>query len=243
MIVAGNWKLHKSPKESREFLREWKTKDVRGLEIAFFPPATSLEAVGQELQGTAATFGPQNIYFEASGAFTGENSPAVARGLGATWALVGHSERRTLFGETDSLIAKKVQSALKHGLKPMLCIGETLDERRDGKTERVLERQLTAGLELIPKDAVFAVAYEPVWAIGTGQVAGPDQVREAHAFIVECLKRLGFSARTPILYGGSVKPDNAGELSRIPHVGGFLVGGASLDVSSFLKIVHACQTK
>lgn len=236
-IVAANWKLNKTPAESRAFFKEIKAKKFKS-QLVIFPPATSLEAASQELQGSSIQFGPQNSYLEPSGAFTGEISPKVVKEMGAQWTLLGHSERRTLFGEGDQLIRRKLIAAEKFGLRPMLCIGETLEEREDGKTNPVLERQLKVGLDgLGLRD--FAIAYEPVWAIGTGRVAGPEQVRDAHAFIALILKDLRLPA-VPILYGGSVKPDNAHSLSRIPHVGGFLVGGASLDVSSFSQIAEAC---
>lgn len=241
-IAAANWKLNKNPSQTREFFQEWKAKaSALQCEVAFFPPATSLETTGTELKGTAFQFGSQNCCAELSGAFTGEVSAQVVADLGGRWILIGHSERRTLFGETDSLVAKKVETVLKLGLTPMLCIGETLAERDGGKTNAVLEKQLREGLAKADKKSVLALAYEPVWAIGTGKVAGPEQVADAHKFIFGVLKELGFSENTPILYGGSVKSDNARTLANIPHVGGFLVGGASLDVSSFLQIAQACQ--
>lgn len=240
-IVAANWKLNKTPDESRAFIKELLTHNISDPQVVIFPPTTSLDAVSQELKSGSVTFGPQNCYFEASGAFTGEVSPKVVKDLGATWALLGHSERRTLFGETDPLIRKKVAGVQKYGLRPMLCVGETLDERESGKTNVVLERQLKVALESSGVSE-FAVAYEPVWAIGTGRVAEAAQVQEAHAFIFNVLLDLQLPKTTPILYGGSVKGDNAVSLARLPHVSGFLVGGASLDVPSFLQIVQACKT-
>jgi triosephosphate isomerase len=241
-IFAANWKLHKTPRETREFFRQWKER-ASGLpptsQVVFFPPAISLEATSQELSGSRFQWGAQNCYFEDKGAFTGENSPAVLKDLGARWALVGHSERRQIFGETDELLAKKTRKIQDLGMTPMLCVGELLAEREAGKTLEVLRRQLEKGLATANKQAPLAVAYEPVWAIGTGKVAGPEQVKEAHAFLREEISRLGFSAQTPILYGGSVKADNAKGLIELPHVNGFLVGGASLEVESFLAIANS----
>jgi triosephosphate isomerase len=244
-IFAANWKLHKSPAEARTFFKAWKDKasalKTDQAQVVFFPSAISLEAASQELGSGPTQWGAQNCYFEDKGAFTGENSAAVVQSMGAKWVLVGHSERRSLFSETDDLCAKKVKKAQDLGLTPMFCIGETLQEREGAKTFEVLKRQLQQGLNLADKSKPLAVAYEPVWAIGTGKVAGPEQVQEAHQFLFDQLQLMGFSKATPLLYGGSVKADNAGTLIKIPHVDGFLVGGASLEVDSFLAIAHAAQ--
>lgn len=237
-IFAANWKLHKTPDQTRAFFETWKSRaaDASDGVFVFFPPAICLEAASIALKGTPFEWGAQNVHFEDKGAFTGENSPQVVREMGAGWSLVGHSERRQIFGETDESCAKKVRKLQELGLRPLLCIGETLAEREAGRTLEVLSSQLGKGLETAMKDRPLAVAYEPVWAIGTGKVASPEQVREVHAFLASKMKDLGFGSDTPLLYGGSVKPDNAPGLIRIPHVDGFLVGGASLEVDSFLAI-------
>ncbi|WP_413288546.1 triose-phosphate isomerase [Bdellovibrio sp. HCB337] len=241
-IFAANWKLFKSPKETREFFAQW-SEAFKGSknEVVFFPSAMSLEAASTSIQkinaGYDLSFGVQNAYFQAQGAFTGENSAAVVKELGGKYVLIGHSERRQLFAEKNELLADKVAFTQGLGLVPMLCIGETLQEREAGQTKSVLKTQLTAGLAKADKVKTLVVAYEPVWAIGTGKVATPEQVQETHKDVFEILSTLGFTA--PILYGGSVKPDNAAGLIQIPHVDGFLVGGASLEVPSFQKICSA----
>jgi triosephosphate isomerase len=241
-IFAANWKLHKTPKETREFLAEFAKLNLNSEDrkIVFFPPATSLEACAQALQGSKTQWGSQNSYFEGKGAFTGEISAQVVKELGGRWVLLGHSERRKIFAESDKLINQKLRFVQSLGLAPMLCIGETLEERESGMTNQVIETQLENGLAMVEKTpenlGALAIAYEPVWAIGTGKVATSAQVGEAHAEVHRVLLSQGFLSATPILYGGSVKADNAKELIRIPHVGGFLVGGASLEVKSFAEI-------
>lgn len=235
-IFAANWKLFKGPKETREFFAQF--KDVCGKatgELVFFPPAISLESASASLAGSAIKWGAQNCYSQAQGAFTGENSVAMVKELGASYVLIGHSERRKIFGETDAMIAEKVAFVQSQGLTPMLCIGETLEEREAMKTYEVLDKQLHLGLEKADKNKPLVIAYEPVWAIGTGKVATPQQVEETHSDVYTILAKLGFE-NSPLLYGGSVKPDNAAGLIQIPHVNGFLVGGASLEVKSFLDI-------
>lgn len=237
-IFAANWKLHKNPNETREFFTEWK-KQFQGsaaYDVVFFPPATNLEATSQSLAGTSIRWGSQNCYAEVKGAFTGEVSAQVVKDLGGHYILLGHSERRTLFGEKDDLIAKKLCQVQKLNLIPMLCIGETLEEREAERTLTVLKNQLTEGLSKADREKPVTIAYEPVWAIGTGKVASMQQVREAHAAVYSLLQEMGFPKSTAILYGGSVKADNAKELISIEHVDGFLVGGASLEVSSFMQI-------
>lgn len=250
IIVAANWKLNKSPNEARTFFNVFlegfkKNSSVYGqlgkeITVVFFPSAISLEAVSQSLKDTVIQFGGQNIYQESQGAFTGENSAKVIKELNGHYALIGHSERRQYFSENNSGLNKKIQHALQMGLAPMYCIGETLDERENGSTEKVLLAQLTEGLKDVSASNAqsLVVAYEPVWAIGTGKVATPDQVKETHAFVFKTLSNLGFST-TPILYGGSVKAANALELIQIPNVSGFLVGGASLEPQSFLDLILA----
>lgn len=235
-IFAANWKLFKTPKETREFFTQF--KEARGKasgEVVFFPPAISLEAASTSLAGTPIKWGAQNCYFQAQGAFTGENSAKVVKDLGGSYVLIGHSERRKIFAETDSLIAEKVAFTQSLDLVPMLCIGETLEEREATHTFRVLETQLLLGLAKADKAKPVVIAYEPVWAIGTGKVATPEQVAETHTDVFNILKSIGFE-KSPILYGGSVKPDNAAGLIKQAHVNGFLVGGASLEVKSFIEI-------
>jgi triosephosphate isomerase len=242
-IVAANWKLNKNPKEAADFCNELKQKaSGTGPQLVIFPPALVAWNVAQ-IQGPYS-WGLQNSYFEAQGAFTGENSVAVAKDMGASWVLIGHSERRTLFAETDSDTAKKIKAVWSQGLSAMLCIGETLSEREAGQTLQVLKKQLQSSLQSWKEDikpasflkTPLCIAYEPVWAIGTGKVATSAQVQDCHAAIAGFLSELGFNSSLPILYGGSVKPENASELSSLPHVSGFLVGGASLKVDSFLAI-------
>lgn len=239
---AANWKLHKTPQESREFLEKFIPALLQSLDknkVIFFPPATNLDAVGMVLKGSQIEFGSQNIYCEEKGAFTGETSAAVVKELGGKWVLLGHSERRKIFFESDELIANKIALAQKLDLFPMLCIGESLQEREAGKTLEVIQTQLQESLKKANKEKFLAVAYEPVWAIGTGKVASTEQVREAHAQVRAELQKMGFSQTVPILYGGSVKSDNAKALIEIPNVDGFLVGGASLEVASFLEICNS----
>lgn len=235
-IFAANWKLFKTPNETREFFSQFKEVANKATgELVFFPSAISLEAASTSLAGTSIKWGAQNCYFQGQGAFTGENSAKVVKDLGGTYVLIGHSERRKIFAETDSLIAEKVAFVQSLNLIPMLCIGETLDEREASHTFRILETQLHLGLAKADKSKPVVIAYEPVWAIGTGKVATSEQVAETHTDVFNILKNLGFE-NSPILYGGSVKPDNAAGLIKQPHVNGFLVGGASLEVKSFIEI-------
>ena len=238
-IFAANWKLFKSPQQTRDFFSQWKESFTNSKnEIVFFPSAICLEAASAAIQSMGSTydlnFGVQNAYFKAEGAFTGENSAMVVQALGGKYVLIGHSERRQVFGESNESLAEKVSYTQALGMVPMLCVGETLEERENNMTMDVLKRQLSEGLKKADVVKPLVVAYEPVWAIGTGKVASPQQVQETHKDVFDLLKGLGFTA--PILYGGSVKPDNAAGLIKIPHVDGFLVGGASLEVATFKKI-------
>lgn len=240
-IFAANWKLHKNPKESAQFFLEFKSlykKDDH--QVVFFVPSTSASAASESLVESGIQWGAQNCYSEVKGAFTGETSAQVIGELGGQWILLGHSERRSIFAENDELIAKKLQLVQSLGLTPMICIGETLAERDAGNLQKVLERQLTIGLSLADKSKKLAVAYEPVWAIGTGRVASVLQVAEAHQLVHSLIQKLGFTT-LPVLYGGSVKADNAKELISTPGVDGFLVGGASLEVKSFLAITDCLK--
>lgn len=244
-IAAANWKMHKTPTEARDFFAGFK-KEIPNIpqtcDVIFFVPALILGAVAEVAAPFA--FGPQNIYHEKEGAFTGENSPVVAEVMGCTYTLVGHSERRQLFKEDDALISRKVAFASESRLTPMLCVGETLKERDAGRTNEVISQQLTRGLSEIQAGRPFMIAYEPVWAIGTGKVATPEQAEEAHAFLRSELARVKggeVAEKTPILYGGSVKPDNAPSLVAQPNIDGFLVGGASLKPQDFAAIVNTLR--
>lgn len=237
-IFAGNWKLNKNPSETRRFLHQLKSHEAQlDAELIVFPPATSWEASGSALLDSKITWGAQNVCSQGSGAFTGENSGVVLKDLGGKFVLVGHSERRHLFGESDTLLADKVAFVQALDLTPVLCVGETLPQREAQQTNEINRTQLQLGLAKADRTKRLIVAYEPVWAIGTGKVATEQQVVDAHDFVATFLQELGFS-NAALLYGGSVKPDNSASLLKIPHVDGFLIGGASLDVETFVKIIR-----
>lgn len=247
-VVAANWKMNKSPREASEYFQTFLPKlgaVPAGREILFFVPAIDIWVTREALKNSPLRWGAQNCYFEPKGAFTGENSPAVLAEIGANGCLVGHSERRALFHETDTEMGRKVKALQQVGVTPMLCVGETLAEREAVRTNDVIVRQLRAGLnERDPKKPVV-IAYEPVWAIGTGKVASPAQANEAHMTLRRALTEIGgetLAEQTPIVYGGSVKPDNADEIAKQSEVDGFLVGGASLEVDSFLALCRAKKT-
>lgn len=245
-LIAGNWKMHLNAEEARALVKALKAHTPKlppGVEVLVCPAFTSLEAALEEAKGSPIQVGAQNMYWQEQGAFTGEVSPLMLKSVGVSHVLLGHSERRHVFMEPDDLIQKKVAACFKHGLKPVLCIGETLDERNAGKTLEVLDRQLHTGLAgLKPEDVpLLTVAYEPVWAIGTGVNATPQQAQEAHA---HARKRLGellgaAGLQVKILYGGSVKDDNAKVLLSEKDVDGALVGGAALKAPSFCGIMDA----
>ncbi len=244
-VIAGNWKMNHGPDATRAFFAGLELQ--RGTathELIVFPPALSLAAaVACADRDPRIQLGVQNIHWEDHGAFTGEVSAAMAREAGATFVLVGHSERRHLFGETDGDVARKVRAARRHGLVPVVCVGETLEERRAGRVEEVILGQLDAALEALDESRErFLLAYEPVWAIGTGETATPADASTAQGAMRGRLdERIGpaRATRVPILYGGSVKPDNAAELLGASDVDGVLVGGASLDPASFAALVAA----
>jgi triosephosphate isomerase len=244
-IFAANWKLNKTPEEAREFVIKLKNDAFKlanffdKCEVMIFPSAFALEAVSSLCAGSAIKFGPQNIYAEKSGAFTGENSAEVAQSLKSNLVLIGHSERREVFKEQDEFLNKKLLLTQSLHLLPVFCIGETLLQREAGQTLQICYSQLDKGLKSADKTQRLVVAYEPVWAIGTGKVATPEQVAEVHLKLFEYLNKQGFKD-FQLLYGGSVKPDNASELLKISHVDGFLIGGASLQVDSFIKICASC---
>ena len=246
-VIAGNWKMHHGPAATRRFFSEFAPRlpDAEPT-ILIFPPAISLSAAAESGGGRPEiSLGIQNIHWEPKGAFTGEHSAAMALAAGARFALVGHSERRHVFGETDAQVERKVAAAISEGLAPVVCVGETLDERRDGRVEEVIVRQLDAALRGVPEDVrkPVLVAYEPVWAIGTGETATVEDVAGAHGILRARLKEVrgdGFAQEVAVLYGGSVKPDNAAELLAVADVDGVLVGGASLDPESLARIAEAC---
>ena len=244
-IVAANWKMHKTIGEAEEFLDRFAgdAGALGGVETVVCPPFTALAAVVSRTAGSAVRVAAQNSHFEDQGAFTGEVSPAMLVDAGAWGAVVGHSERRAMFAETDEALARKVPALLDAGLVPILCIGETEAQRDGGETDDVLRRQIEADLANVGDDRLptVVVAYEPVWAIGTGRTATPEQAQEAIAFIRSLLaaRDEAAAAAVRIQYGGSVKPDNAAELMSQPDIDGALVGGASLDPEDFLAICEA----
>ena len=243
-IIAANWKMNETRAQGEALARSV-AEGIASLpddrKVVIFPPATALDIVTGASMGRFET-GIQNFYPAENGAFTGEISPAMVHDCGGQWALCGHSERRHIFNEPDELISRKVNFALAHDLKVMLCVGETLEERESGHLNAVLMRQLTSALSGQSSETAvssIAIAYEPVWAIGTGKTAGPAEIKEAHELIRGDLRTMFASACTelPILYGGSVKPSNAHEILGLDNVDGVLVGGASLEAKSFLAII------
>jgi triosephosphate isomerase (TIM) len=245
-LIAGNWKMHHGG-ASGVALAGALVKLAPSLphvDLVIAPPFTGLAACAHECDGSRVEIGAQNMYPRDSGAYTGEISGPMLVEAGCRWVIVGHSERRQLFGDTDAIVAEKVAAALKARLVPIACVGETLAEREGGCTLEVVERQVQAFLASIAESAVdVAIAYEPVWAIGTGKTAGPDEAQEVHAAIRRWLgrKTAALASRTRILYGGSVKPDNARDLLASADVDGALVGGASLDAASFAAIARAAE--
>lgn len=244
-LVAGNWKMNGSLESIRGLLQGIKegAAQVAAVELAVFPPFVYLGLVEQQLSGTAIGWGTQNLSEHASGAYTGEVAGPMLKDFHCAYVIVGHSERRTLYGETDDLVARKFAAARKVGLKPILCVGETLEERDQGVTEAVVERQLKAVLDLEGVEAFndAVIAYEPVWAIGTGRTATPQQAQEVHAFIRAKLaeRNSAVAAKARILYGGSMKAANAKELLAMVDIDGGLIGGASLEAKEFLAIAQA----
>jgi triosephosphate isomerase len=243
-IFAANWKMHKTVGEAVAFADRFLPllAGARQAEVILAPPFTALGAVAARIAGSALLLAAQNCHAEPKGAFTGEISVPMLADLGCRYAIIGHSERRALFGETDEGVARKAQALLAQGIRPIVCIGETLAEREAGQTFGVLERQLAGSLAGIPaaRAAEVVIAYEPVWAIGTGRTATPETAQEAHAFVRERLhKQLGAAAEAMrIQYGGSVKAENAATLMAMPDIDGALVGGASLDPEEFARIVR-----
>jgi triosephosphate isomerase len=247
-LVAGNWKMNAGGHDARPLAAAVAraAEDADRVDVLVAPPFTALGVVAEELDTrmSRVAVAAQNMSHEASGAFTGEVAGAMLRDAGVTWVLVGHSERRQLYGETDEVVAKKTRAAMTTGPRPIVCVGETLAEREAGETLQVVGRQVRAALESLGKQPGFgAIAYEPVWAIGTGKVAKPEDAQTVHAHIRAVLAEASaaLAAATRILYGGSVKADNAATLLGQPDVDGALVGGASLDAAGFGKIIEAAQ--
>jgi len=243
-FIAGNWKMNKNAKEVVSLAKELKNnlKNIKGRDVLICPSFTALCCVYGEIKGSNIKLGAQDMYFEDEGAFTGEISSLMLKDF-CEYVILGHSERRHLFNETDESVNKKIKKALEHGLKLILCIGESLEERENNKTFDIIKNQLKNSLKNINKKEIkeIIIAYEPVWAIGTGKTATPEQAEEVHVFIREWVgKNYGSEAadKLRILYGGSVKPENAKELMEKEDIDGALVGGASLDADDFSKIVE-----
>jgi triosephosphate isomerase len=245
-MVAGNWKMNKTVPESLELVSQldMKVSGVEGVDVLVCPPYVALEAVAKELDGSSIEVGAQNMHWEESGAFTGEISPLMLEGL-CSHVIIGHSERRTLFGETDKMVNQRIKTALAHGFTPILCVGETLEENEAGQTADVISRQVRQGLADISQAQAEALilAYEPVWAIGTGRAASADGANDVIAVIIrpalEHLFGQEVADQTRVLYGGSIKPNNAAELFAQPDIDGGLVGGASLKADDFAAIIKA----
>jgi triosephosphate isomerase len=244
-LVAGNWKMHKTAAEAAAFVSELavRVEGVQGVDVAVCAPFLALEAAVAAAQGTRVEVYAQTMHHEPHGAFTGEVSAPMLLDVGVDGVVLGHSERRALFGETDRALALKVRTALEAGLKPILCVGETEEERERDETERTLRHQVQEALHGLPAGEVarLAIAYEPVWAIGTGRTATPEQAQDAVGFVRALVgdRAPAAAGAVRILYGGSVKPDNARELMDQPDVDGALVGGASLEVDALVAIVEA----
>ena len=244
-FIAGNWKMNKTVGEALDLVRELKTaiSGVKGVEVAVAPPFTALYAVHKELEGSSIRLAAQNLYWEEKGAFTGEISPLMIKEIGCHYVIIGHSERRQFFGETDETVNRRIKAVLFQDLKVIFCIGETLKEREGGKTFSVVERQVEGGLKGLGDKEMrnMVIAYEPVWAIGTGKTATLEQAEEVHRFIrgkIDKLYSREVSEEIRIQYGGSVTPENIKGLMSQPNIDGALVGGASLKSESFSKIVR-----
>ncbi len=243
-ILAANWKMHKTVAEAVAFVEKLLplVADADGVDVVIAPSFTALDRVGRNLEGSALLLAAQNVNPEDRGAFTGEIAPGMLADLGCRYAIVGHSERRALYAETDELVARKAESLLAHEIRPIVCVGETLEQHESNRTFEVVGGPLDGSLARIPRQAAdrVVIAYEPVWAIGTGRTATPETAQEVHAFVRERLRALFSDAasRMRIQYGGSVKPDNVRSLMAQPDIDGALVGGASLDPEAFSRIVH-----
>jgi len=243
-FIAGNWKMFKNAADAQAFVNSFKgiLKEC-DVEVALCVPFTQLWAVKEAVKGTNIKLGAQNMHFEASGAYTGEISAEMLKEIGIDYCIIGHSERREYFAETDETVNKKLHTAFENDIKPILCVGESLEEREGNKTEEIIEKQITTALLNVTKENInnLVIAYEPLWAIGTGVTATPEQANETIGFIREVVKKLYddiLSEEVIIQYGGSVKPDNASDLLNQHEIDGALVGGASLKPESFIEIVN-----
>jgi len=241
-LVIANWKMNKTVKETEEYIDTFKdlVKDIDNVEIGIAPPFTSLYKAMEGLKDSNIKLVAQNMFYKDKGAFTGEISPLMLKELNVEYVLLGHSERRHIFGEKDDLINKKVISAIEYGIRPILCVGETLEEKEQGLTFKTIERQIRNGLAGVEKEANYLdIAYEPVWAIGTGQSAKPEEANKVHKFIKELLNDIsgGKSENTRVLYGGSVKPNNAKGLIKEEYIDGFLIGSAGLDPHTLYDVI------
>ncbi len=243
-LIAGNWKMYKTPQEAADTAKQLveQVREVADVDIMIAPPFTALESVSRMIKNSPVALGAQNLYWEDEGAYTGEISAPMLKSAGCQYAIIGHSERRQYFGETDKTVNQKIQAAIQVGLKPVFCIGETEQEREAEQTLSVLDKQVRKGLErLVPEQLdTLIIAYEPVWAIGTGKTATEDQAQEVHQFIRSLIEKSfgnDLSKSIRILYGGSVKPDNILNLMAMPDIDGALVGGASLSADSFSRII------
>lgn len=241
-LIAGNWKMHKTPRQAQEFVLELLAQIPQNLkcEVLICPPFTALSKVAEIVKNSPVNLGAQNMHWELSGAFTGEVSGEFIKEIGCEYVIIGHSERRTIFGETDEMINKKIKTALQIGLKPIFCVGELLSEREANLTFSVIKRQLSKGLADINNIEDLVIAYEPVWAIGTGRTATPMQAQEVHQEIRKLIReKYGqtYAEKIRILYGGSVSPENIKGLMQQSDIDGALVGGASLKIDSFVKLI------
>jgi triosephosphate isomerase len=248
-IIAGNWKMHKTNQEARQLIEalKEKTRQIRKTGIVVCPPFTALNTVTDLLKDNMIRLGAQNMHWEEKGAFTGEIAATMLKSCGVTHVIIGHSERRQFFGDTDEIINKKLQAVIASNLKPIFCVGETLQEREDGVTKDVVRRQLERGLDGISVNDMMKmiIAYEPVWAIGTGKTATPEQAEDVHLYIrqsIEDLYSRALSESLVIQYGGSVKPENASELLKQANIDGALVGGACLNADSFAQIIESAES-
>ena len=243
-VIAGNWKMHKTNSEARLLARAIRagSSDVSHCEIVMAPPFTALTTVADEIQGSSLILAAQNVHWEPQGAFTGEISLSMLKDIGCGMVVIGHSERRQYFGETDTLVNRRVHAVLGSVLQPIICIGETLADRESGRHHSLVAQQLAGGLDGLTRQSLLRIilAYEPVWAIGTGRTASPETAQEMHRLIRKWLsERFGDEAQEiRILYGGSVKPENIDALMLQPDIDGALVGGACLEAESFLRIIH-----
>lgn len=243
-IIAANWKMNKTIGETKEFLRDFRGKiqDEQDCEIIILPPFIALAEAANECRNTNIKIGAQNCHYESSGAFTGEVSAEMVRDIGAEYVILGHSERRKYFCETDEIINKKIHKALENNLKVIFCVGESLEIRENGDVNEFIGRQINSGLKGVLKESLsdIIVAYEPIWAIGTGKAISAGSAGDVAKFIKKCLAD-NFGSETAVLYGGSVKPDNANEFVKSGDIDGLLVGGASLQAESFAKIIFAVR--